>query len=258
MRRELVAVAIVAHVIVVSVRCSVVVAPGPLGQSPGGQSSAAKDPSPANFSEQEKALSACIHLRKKLARLESRGERSTRLQPVPSSTTAPEASIKAAPAKDVSRSECVASKSTNVNAHSQRMLERLVPTSGGERTKTSFDVLHLCNGPCAQGTPGCDQEMLKAQLIEGKAVQTSPNDMWLPTNDGLLHFSPASQELSKVANITLPSGHVETQFYQNDSKRLFGRCSAGHGERQPESQWRAACKTVGCGKVKLGLLDFAI
>ena len=33
------------------------------------------------------------------------------------------------------------------------------------------------------------QVSLKAQILEGKAVVTSPLDAWLPANDGLIHMS---------------------------------------------------------------------
>lgn len=82
----------------------------------------------------------------------------------------------------------------------------------GSITRFQFDVLQYPMTPCNENVCCKDgvcspklQVELKAQIIDGKAESTSPMDVWLGANDGLIHMSPGflSGHLSNVSRCTL-------------------------------------------------------
>ena len=51
-------------------------------------------------------------------------------------------------------------------------------------------MISVYTGTLEGDLEGCEQAKLGVQIIEGKSVATSLLDVWLPTNDGLMHMHP--------------------------------------------------------------------
>ena len=98
---------------------------------------------------------------------------------------------------------------------------------------------------------------LKAELIEGKAVLTSPLDAWLPANEGLIHMS---------LGLDAPPWKVADDQSEDEAttKDPWTDASSGAQRRKREMDCvgqflpMCTCENKGCGFFKIDLLSFAV